>query len=148
MSRNIQQRQGKIAQQLQCALHLCRNLLVRHQTTLEFASRFLARITSPVAQRLQQPQRPTSVDGTTLFRRKTHWPDRARKRVGGWTCMIPGKFSSVRVAWLRNICPAASWLISFRQDLQPIRKSTCTYNEASDDWCDSLNKLTQPLAPP
>ena len=26
--------------------------------------------------------------------------------------MIPGKFSSVRVAWLRNVCSAASWLIS------------------------------------
>ena len=37
---------------------------------LEFGSRFLARFTSPVAQRLQQPQCPASVDSTTLSAEK------------------------------------------------------------------------------
>ena len=32
-SQNIQQRQGTIAQQLKCALRICRNMLIRHQTT-------------------------------------------------------------------------------------------------------------------
>ena len=44
----------KNAQQFKCALHICRNLFIRHQTTLEFPSRILARLTSPVAQRFQQ----------------------------------------------------------------------------------------------
>ena len=70
MSRNIQHHQGKTAQQLKCAIHTCRNLLIRHQTTLEFASRFLAKFASPVAQRLQHPQCPTSVEGTTLIAEK------------------------------------------------------------------------------
>ena len=70
MSRNIWQSQGKFAQQLKCALRICRNLLIRHQTTLKFASRFLARFASTIAQRLQQPQCPASVDGTTLLAEK------------------------------------------------------------------------------
>ena len=70
MSRNIQHHQGKTAQQLKCALHICRNLLIRHPITLEFASRFLARFIGPAAQRLQQPQCPTGVDGTALFAEK------------------------------------------------------------------------------
>ena len=35
------------------------------------------------------------------------------KRARWWlTCMVLKKFSSMRVAWLRKICSAASWLIS------------------------------------
>ena len=96
MSRNIQQDLKKCAA-IKKALPICRNLLVRHQTTLEFASRFLARFTTPVAQRLQQPQCPNSVDGTTLFAEKhigvTMHKSELVTDVHGTV-----KFSSVRVA--------------------------------------------------
>ena len=42
----------KNAKQLKCALRICRNLRARHQTSFEFATRFLARFPSPVADSL------------------------------------------------------------------------------------------------
>ena len=60
----------KITQQLKCALRICRNLLIRHQTTLKFESRFPARFASAIARRLQQPQCPANFDDTTLLAEK------------------------------------------------------------------------------
>ena len=45
-------------------------MFVWHQPTLKFASGFLARFARAVAQRLQWPQRSTSVDGTALCAEK------------------------------------------------------------------------------
>ena len=103
-----QRRGKKKTQHFKCALQICRYLRVGHQTSLQFASRLLMRLTSPVALRLQQPQ---CLDGATLCAEKTLTC--LCKRASWWlTCMAPTTFSSVRVAWLRRIRSAASWLIS------------------------------------
>ena len=117
MSRNIEQRHGKIAQQLKCALRICRNLLIRHQTTLNFASRFLARFASPIAQRPQQPQCPASVNGTTLLAEKhfvviTQESELEADVSDTWGCLAPYYLLSGFVADFR-LCQQFTFRFTF-----------------------------------